>query len=120
MRKNKNALISFLCVIIFMFNTTVNAFAVNITNDGNVKSKDIVYLVEGEGDENAGDGSQDNPYRNIRTALKKVNSGGTIKFVGTVKYWYYKEHSTLLPRPLLIDKELTFEGVDSNSVFITN
>lgn len=79
MLNKKKALISLLCVIIFLFNTTVNTFAINITNDENVKSNDVVYLTEGQGSEWAGNGSKSNPYRNIKTALKNVNPGGTIK-----------------------------------------
>ncbi|MDY2632835.1 MAG: DUF5011 domain-containing protein, partial [Clostridium sp.] len=118
MLNKKKALISLLCVIIFLFNTTVNTFAINITNDENVKSNDVVYLTEGQGSEWAGNGSKSNPYRNIKTALKNVNPGGTIKITGKFNYWKYEETSDLLYRPLIIDKEVTIEGAETNNEFI--
>ena len=50
------------------------------------QSKQVIYVTNGEGNLNAGDGTSQKPYQNIRTALKQVEDGGTIKIVGTVEY----------------------------------
>ncbi|MCR1951298.1 DUF5011 domain-containing protein [Clostridium sp. DSM 100503] len=119
MRITKNIIISILCLIIFSFNMTVSVFAENIVMDETIKSNSIVFVTEGQGGESAGDGSMNNPYRNIKTALKNVKPGGTIKIIGLLNFWKYEEHVTLLPKPLIINKEVTIEGIDSNSVFRT-
>lgn len=117
MRKSKKSLIAFLCVLIFIFNTAVSTYAVDKSNVDGIKEKSVVFLIEGQGNESAGDGTEKNPYRNIKTALKNVTAGGTIKLVGQIKYWKYDEAPNLLYRPIIIDKEVTFDG-QSNS-FIT-
>ncbi|MCR1951295.1 cell wall-binding repeat-containing protein [Clostridium sp. DSM 100503] len=119
MRNGKNVIISFLCVIILIFNSTVSSFAINKSSDEKEKSKKVIFLTKGQGSESAGDGSENNPYLNIKTALKNVDVGGTIKIIGTLSYWKYEEHPSLLPLPLIINKEVTIEGVDDNSVFMT-
>ncbi len=37
------------------------------------KSTRVIYVKDGEGDKNSGDGSIDKPYQNIRTALDNIN-----------------------------------------------
>ncbi|WP_294377132.1 hypothetical protein [uncultured Clostridium sp.] len=75
----------------------------------------IIYLRDGEGDINSGNGSRDNPYNNIRTALKNIKDGQVLKLVDTVQYTKYEQHSDGSALPLKIDKNITIEGVDSNS-----
>ena len=120
MKKIKKFFIIFLCLVIFTENTATSTFAVNIPDSGKSQYKDVVYLTDGEGSEELGDGTKNNPYKNINTALKNVAEGGTIKIVKKVMYWYYEEHKpTLLPLPLIINKSVTFEGESGSEVFCT-
>ena len=119
MKKRKSAFIAFLCALVLSINTAISTDAVSNLNYKKLKSKNVVFLTEGQDDTDIGDGTINNPYRNIKTALSNVEDGGTIKIVGTFKYWRYEEHHTKLPRPLVINKEVTFEGVNENSVFLT-
>ena len=74
------------------------------------KSTQVVYLQNGEGDEGVGDGTKNKPYQNIRTALKNIQNGGTLKLIGTVMYAKYEEDSSGAALPLEIDKSITIEG----------
>jgi len=47
------------------------------------QSQQVIYLTNGEGNLNAGNGTSENPYQNIRTALEQVEDGGTIKIVAS-------------------------------------
>ena len=51
-----------------------------------------------------------NPYQNIRTALKNIKNGQTLKLVGTVSYTKYEVDNEKAPLPLIIDKNITIEG----------
>ena len=117
--KNKKVLITLSCVMVLLLNITLSAFAIDTGINANSQEKDIVFLTEGQGSVIQGDGSQDNPYTNINTAIKHVTSGGIIKIIGTVSYSNYEEHQNLLPRPLVINKNVIFEGVDDSSLFMT-
>lgn len=119
MKKRKSTFIAFFCALVLSINTAISTGAVSNLNYEKLKSENVVFLTEGQGDTNVGDGTIKNPYRNIKTALSNVEDGGTIKIVGTFNYWRYEEHHTKLPRPLIINKEVTFEGVNENSVFLT-
>ncbi len=44
----------------------------------------ITSVYAGEGTQNAGNGSKENPYQNVRTALENIKDGGTLKLVGSV------------------------------------
>lgn len=46
----------------------------------------MIYLTEGQGFASQGNGTDKNPYTNIKTALKNVKPGGTIKIVGKFNY----------------------------------
>lgn len=81
----------------------------------NENEQDVVYLSEGQGSETKGDGSQQNPYANINTALDKVKDGGTIKILGTVYYTKYKVHTDGSALPLFINKNITIEGGSNDS-----
>ena len=70
-----------------------------IKNEDSKLTKDV-YLENGEGDENVGDGSANNPYQNIRTALSKINDGDTLKIKGTVQYSKYKQDTNGAALPL--------------------
>src|SRR5437868_2220563 len=79
------------------------------------KSTKIVYLEDGEGSERGGDGTKENPYQNIRTALENIKDGEVLKLVGNVKYTEYKEHTDKSPLPLFINKNITIEGENGNT-----
>ena len=81
----------------------------------NENEQDVVYLSKGQGSEEKGDGSQQNPYENINTALDKVKDGGTIKILGTVYYTRYKVHTDGSALPLFINKNITIEGGSKDS-----
>ena len=87
MKKRKKAFIAFLCALVLSINTAISTDAVSDFNYKKLKSKNVVFLTEGQGDINIGDGTINNPYRNINTALSNIEDGGTIKIVGTFKYW---------------------------------
>ena len=86
-----------------------------IKNEDSKLTKDV-YLENGEGDENVGDGSANNPYQNIRTALSKINDGDTLKIKGTVQYSKYKQDTNGAALPLEIDKSIIIEG-EAGAVF---
>ena len=79
------------------------------------KSNRIVYLTDGEGREGGGDGSIDNPYTNIRTALKNIQDGETLMLIGRVMYTKYEYHVDNSALPLLINKNITIEGIDKEA-----
>ena len=70
----------------------------------------VVYLKNGEGSLTIGNGTVNNPYQNIRTALKNIKNGQTLKLVGTVSYTKYELDNEKAPLPLMIDKNITIEG----------
>nr|WP_317330995.1 immunoglobulin-like domain-containing protein [uncultured Romboutsia sp.] len=82
------------------------------------KTTKVVYLQNGEGDRNAGDGSADRPYQNIRTALKNIKDGETLKLVGTVLYTEYDKDSAGAALPLIIDKNITIEGDGKSGLYL--
>ncbi len=85
------------------------------------QSKQVVYLVNGEGDLDSGNGTKENPYQNIRTALKEVSDGGVIKLKGRVSYTKYEQHPVNLSAlPLTITKNVTFEGENPTTDGITS
>jgi len=80
------------------------------------KTQQVVYLADGEGDENAGKGTQQSPYQNIRTALKNIKDGEVLKLVGKVNYNKYNVHTDGSALPLFIDKDIIIEG-ESGAIF---
>ena len=82
------------------------------------KSTRVIYVKDGEGDKNSGDGSIDKPYQNIRTALDNINDGDTLKLIGDVKFWVYESHTDNSALPLFIDKNITIEGATEDSSLI--
>lgn len=75
------------------------------------QSQQVIYLTNGEGSTTAGNGTKENPYQNIRTALEQVEDGGIIKLVGQVLYSKHETHPTNKSAlPLTITKNITFEG----------
>ncbi|CEN79968.1 S-layer homology domain-containing protein [Paraclostridium sordellii] len=91
------------------------------TDSQNKNSKNIVYLSDGEGSLSLGDGTKQNPYQNIRTALNNISDGGTLKLLGMVKYTKYTPHTDGSALPLFINKNITIESgnntypLDSNA-----
>ncbi|CEQ18317.1 S-layer homology domain-containing protein [Paraclostridium sordellii] len=79
-------------------------------NSQSKNSKNIVYLSDGEGSLSLGDGTQQSPYQNIRTALNNISDGGTLKLLGTVKYTKYDSHTDGSALPLFINKNITIES----------
>ena len=86
-----------------------------VTDKQNKNSKNIVYLTDGEGDLNSGDGTQQRPYQNIRTALNDISDGGTLKLLGTVQYTKYNTHTDGSALPLFINKNITVESGNNTS-----
>ena len=82
---------------------------INIT-DRETSQANVVYLKNGEGSLTLGNGTVNNPYQNIRTALKNIKNGQTLKLVGTVSYTKYEVDNEKAPLPLIIDKNITIEG----------
>ena len=82
---------------------------INIT-DRETSQANVVYLKNGEGSQTLGNGTANNPYQNIRTALKNIKNGQTLKLVGTVSYTKYEVDKEKAPLPLMIDKNITIEG----------
>ncbi|MDU7069470.1 MAG: hypothetical protein E6343_16050, partial [Clostridium perfringens] len=119
MKKTINSVTAFLCIVTLIFYSVVEVYAINKPTEENQQSKNIIFLTDGQGNINSGDGSENSPYLNINTALNNVDAGGTIKIIGKINYSNYEEHPSLLPRPLIINKEVIFEGVNNNSVFMT-
>ena len=82
---------------------------INIT-DRETSQANVVYLKNGEGSQTLGNGTANNPYQNIRTALKNIKNGQTLKLVGTVSYTKYEVDNEKAPLPLMINKNITIEG----------
>ena len=91
-----------------------------VTDKQNKNSKNIVYLTDGEGDLNSGDGTQQSPYQNIRTALNDISDGGTLKLLGTVQYTKYNPHTDGSALPLFINKNITVESGNNTSPLDSN
>ncbi|MDY3002573.1 MAG: hypothetical protein SOR73_13005 [Romboutsia timonensis] len=89
-----------------------------LTKNEDTKSTKVVYLQRGEGGMNEGDGSASRPYQNIRTALKNIKDGETLKLVGTVVYTEYDQHVTGGAKPLIINKNITIEGESGASLYL--
>ena len=113
-KQNLSLLLS--CVLILT--NVANTYALSsIRADKNINitaretsQANVVYLKNGEGSLTIGNGTVNNPYQNIRTALKNIKNGQTLKLVGTVSYTKYEEDNEKAPLPLIIDKNITIEG----------
>lgn len=113
-KQNLSLLLS--CVLILT--NVANTYAISsIRADKNINitaretsQANVVYLKNGEGSLTLGNGTVNNPYQNIRTALKNIKNGQTLKLVGTVSYTKYEVDNEKAPLPLMIDKNITIEG----------
>ena len=113
-KQNLSLLLS--CVLILT--NVANTYALSsIRADKNINitaretsQANVVYLKNGEGSLTIGNGTVNNPYQNIRTALKNIKNGQTLKLVGTVSYTKYELDNEKAPLPLMIDKNITIEG----------
>ena len=113
-KQNLSLLLS--CVLILT--NVANTYALSsIRADKNINittretsQANVVYLKNGEGSLTLGNGTANNPYQNIRTALKNIKNGQTLKLVGTVSYTKYEVDNEKAPLPLMIDKNITIEG----------
>ncbi len=74
-------------------------------------SENIIYLKDGEGE--GGNGTLNNPYLNIRTALKNIKDGQTLFLIDTVQYTKYKKGTDGSALPLIINKNITIAGNDT-------
>lgn len=74
-----------------------------------------VYVENGEGSLTEGDGTAQRPYQNIRTALKRIQTGQTLVLVGEVSYTKYETCEDGSPKPLFIDKDITIVGSDTSA-----
>ena len=74
-----------------------------------------VYVENGEGSLTEGDGTDQRPYQNIRTALKQIQTGQTLVLVGEVSYTKYETYEDKSPKPLFIDKDITIVGSDTSA-----
>ena len=113
-KQNLSLLLS--CVLILT--NVANTYALSsIRSDKNINitaretsQANVVYLKNGEGSLTIGNGTVNNPYQNIRTALKNIKNGQTLKLVGTVSYTKYEVDNEKAPLPLMIDKNIIIEG----------
>ena len=113
-KQNLSLLLS--CVLILT--NVANTYALSsIRADKNINTTaretsqaNVVYLKNGEGSLTIGNGTVNNPYQNIRTALKNIKNGQTLKLVGTVSYTKYEVDNEKAPLPLMIDKNIIIEG----------
>ena len=113
-KQNLSLLLS--CVLILT--NVANTYALSsIRADKNINitaretsQANVVYLKNGEGSLTIGNGTVNNPYQNIRTALKNIKNGQTLKLVGTVSYTKYELDNEKAPLPLMINKNITIEG----------
>lgn len=113
-KQNLSLLLS--CVLILT--NVANTYAISsIRADKNINitaretsQANVVYLKNGEGSLTLGNGTVNNPYQNIRTALKNIKNGQTLKLVGTVSYTKYEVDNEKAPLPLMINKNITIEG----------
>ncbi len=123
MRRRKKRYIALLIGAAIIFNQPMVSYSYNkgaesIDLSSANQLREVVYLTGGQGATSIGDGTLNNPYQNIKTALNNVKQGGTIIITGIFKYWEYEETSSLLNKPVIIDKEVTIEGETGNNQFI--
>lgn len=110
--------ISLLLSCVLILTNVANTYALSsIRADKNINitaretsQANVVYLKNGEGSLTLGNGTANNPYQNIRTALKNIKNGQTLKLVGTVSYTKYEVDNEKAPLPLMINKNITIEG----------
>ena len=114
--KNKKILksISIILSCIFLLSNVPYTYASSVRNT-NINDKsdinaEVVYLKDGEGSLTKGNGTINNPYENIRTALKNIKDGQILKLIGTVSYTNYEVHTDKSPLPLFINKNIIIEG----------
>ena len=113
-KQNLSLLLS--CVLILT--NVANTYALSsIRADKNINitaretsQANVVYLKNGEGSLTLGNGTVNNPYQNIRTALKNIKNGQTLKLVGTVSYTKYEVDNEKAPLPLMVNKNIAIEG----------
>ena len=74
-------------------------------------SENIIYLKDGECE--GGNGTLNNPYLNIRTALKNIKDGQTLFLIDTVQYTKYEKGADGSALPLIINKNITIAGNDT-------
>ncbi|HAU87270.1 MAG TPA: hypothetical protein DCW90_17825 [Lachnospiraceae bacterium] len=119
----KRILVSLLSAI-FLLNSIPVVNPVYAANSVNVQeamemqnhvTETVIYLEDGEGALSDGKGTKDSPYQNIRTALKNIQAGQTLKLIGEVKYTKYEQHTDGSAKPLVIDKAIILEGNDESS-----
>ena len=89
-----------------------------LTKNENNKATQVVYLENGEGPAYMGDGSEKNPYQNIRTALEKIPDGAILKIKGRVLYTEIQQHPTAGAMPIVIKKNITIEGEQGASLYL--
>ena len=89
-----------------------------LTKNENNKATQVVYLENGEGPAYMGDGSEKNPYQNIRTALEKIPDGAILKVRGRVLYTEIQQHPTAGAMPIVIKKNITIEGEPGASLYL--
>ena len=93
MKKIRKSLIAFLLGLILIINPSMGCYSferLGGETEKTIQLKDVVYLTDGEGPIYQGNGTAQNPYQNIRTALDNVKPGGTIKITGRFNYWTYE------------------------------
>ena len=76
-----------------------------------------IYVENGEGDMSAGEGTDSNPYENIRTALNNIQPGQTLVLVGDVAYTKYDVEADGSAAPLFINKDITIMGATPDTTF---
>ena len=70
-------------------------------------SENIIYLKDGEGE--GGNGTLNNPYLNIRTALKNIKDGQTLFLIDTVQYTKYEKGTDGSALPLIKNRLIDLE-----------
>ena len=99
MRRRKKRYIALLIGAAIIFNQPMVSYSYNkgaesIDLSSANQLREVVYLTGGQGATSIGDGTLNNPYQNIKTALNNVKQGGTIIITGIFKYWEYEETSS--------------------------
>ena len=98
-----------LFAVIFTLNQLIPISTVNASENRSAETERI-YVEMGEEEVDTGDGTADNPYKNIRNALEQIQSGQTLVLVGEVVYTKYDQETDGSAKPLFIDKNITITG----------
>ena len=94
--------------------TSLHAYTANEVElyelEGQVLESEKIYVRDGKGGQEEGNGTAASPYRNLRTALDRISDGQTLVLVGDVSFTNYDVDIDGSAKPLFLNKNITITG----------